>query len=289
MPAENRAGKRRRGYLNGIQNQIVSIHMSTILTILSREHGLNISQIATRFPRTRTEIVKASVISPELEKKLPTGENPDNLRKTVRKHLIQMLSFGQVKLADGKYYLVDRKESDLVKMVDQVYTTIKPQNWSYLAAEDSAICRTYVKPQAQHYDFDGFFGDHLSDFQRSIFHLDRILIDAIGKGHLSPRFYDPISRKLSLAQLELGWNTHFKDTELLVWTFALSPSRLIRFLESEVGEQMMRSMLEKNGEEILARGRKRLSETRWLQRKMKRFQAKTHTVTNMPERGSSAA
>jgi hypothetical protein len=272
LPKEIATVRRRRGHLNGVQMQILSIHMSTIQTILTREPGLNISQIAARFSKTRAEMATAWPLSPELRGKLPTSENPDNLRKTVRKHLIQMLSFGKVKLVNGKYYPIERKESDLVGFVEHVYDEIKPQNWSYPAAEDCAICRTYVDPQFQYYDFDSFFGDHLSDFQHSIFYLDRILVDAIGRGSLSPKFYDPVTSKLSPSILKNGLTTHFKDTRLLVWTFAISPKRLLTFLEGNIGRGLLTDMLRKDGEEVLARGKRRLAERRAMERKRRKVE-----------------
>jgi hypothetical protein len=64
---------------------------------------------------------------------------------------------------------------------------------------------------------------------------------------------------------------------LLVWTFAIAPSRLLTYLDTKSGQDKVIKLLEEDGDDILAAGRKRLKETRWMQRKLKKLEARRNT------------
>jgi hypothetical protein len=277
LPLGNAAGKRKRGQLNGIQRQVWDVHDSIVKMILGGQPGLTVSEIARRFPDVRGEVLQSRNwrISQELRNRLSASEDPDNLRKTVRKHLVKMLDDESAKVAAGKYYLIDQAEqSVLVGLTHRVQFTIQPQNWQFLAANDCALFQTYVDPQKQRYDFDGFFLDSLSDFQRSLAYLDRILVDAIGQHRLSAGFWDQATRKVNVAELHRGLLSYFDGTRLLIGTWVISPSRLISYLETDVGEDKVAALMQDKGGDILAAGRKRLRETRWTQRKLRSTQPK---------------
>ena len=273
MPTTNPEGKRRRGQLNGTQSQILSIYGSAIMGIVAENPGLNISEISRMLPKKREQVLRSLTISPQLQRKLPRPGRGD-LRKTVRKHLTRMLAHGQVRLISGRYYPREPSESkELIRSVDQTLSSVEPQNWSFPMAEDVAVYRTYVAPASNRFRFDAFFADHGSEFKNSLFFLQRILEDAIGSGHLSTKFYDLATNSLNMRLLREGWNAHFADTKLLIWAFAINQSKFLEFIETPSGKQWVMELLAANGERILARGRKRLVETRAMARKLKKIQA----------------
>jgi hypothetical protein len=275
MHASSEEGKRKRGQLNGTQRQIMSINASTILGIVRENDGLNISEISRLFPKKREEFLHSSdvTISPELQRKLPPVSKGDH-RKTVRKHLNRMLVHGQVRLLAGRYYPREYSESKkLVELVNRTMSSVEPQNWSFPLAEDVAICRSYVAPARYRNRFDDFFAPQQWEFKNSLFFLGQLLEDALGKGHLSTEFYNPADNSLNLRLLRDGWKVHFENTTLLISTFAISPSKLLELIQTADGQRWTKELLAVNGVRILAKGRKRLAETRAMERKLKKIQA----------------
>jgi len=293
MPARSPEGKRRRGQVNGTQSLKYSIYHSTILRILEQEpSGLNVSQVRSRLPGILEWTVKHLNLTTEQLEKVPIPAASD--RKTVRKHLVDMLALGQVRLIDGLYYpvlrespeskelrhamhlpLEPRLSKDLIELANETMSNIEPQNWIFPPLENAVICRTYVNradPKKSRYTFDDFFGKHIQDFKDELFYLGQILEHAIGSDCLSPRFYKPASGSLNMKVLKDGWNRYFEDTRALAWTFAINPKELLRFVETN-GRRNVEEILAANWDEIVDRGRKRRTQMRAMDRKLKRIQA----------------
>ncbi len=290
MAFDTSRGKRRRGQVNGTQSLIYSIYHSAIRGILEEEpSGLNVSQIASRLPRMRDRILKHPDIhlTSEQSEKLPKEATSD--RKTVRKHLYEMLALTTVRCIDGLYYPVVREEpwskelrhglylplepplsKELVKLNDDTLDNVEPQNWSFPPLENAAIFRTYVNPAKFRNRFDDFFGEHLQDFKTSLFFLDNILEHAIGNG-LSPQFYNPTTGRINMRKLREGWARYFEDTKVIVWTYTINPRELFHFIETG-GQDYLKARLAAKWDVILTRGRKRLAERRAMQRKVKKIQ-----------------
>src|SRR5208282_4858621 len=88
-------GKRKRGQINGTQSLIHKINDSAIREILDKNpSGLNISQIAARLPAMRDQIVKGLTLTEKQLKQLKnlSGSGKGDSRKTVRKHIVKMLT-----------------------------------------------------------------------------------------------------------------------------------------------------------------------------------------------------
>jgi hypothetical protein len=226
-------------------------------------------------PKKREEVLQSQdvTISPELRMRLSIIGKGD-LRKTVRKHLVRMCAYGYARLINGRYYPRESPASkELIEMVSETISTVAPQDWSFPLAEDVAIYRTYVNPPAPDpHRFDAFFADAESEFKNGLFSFESLLVDAIGTGHLSGKFYDAARNSLNMKLLRDGWNKHFNPTKVLIWTFVINPSKFLELIQTPKGQQWTKEMLAANWERILAGGKKRLAETRAMDRKMKKFQ-----------------
>jgi len=250
----------------------MSINWSAILEIVRENRGLNLSEISRLLPKKREQILESRdvTVSPQLKKKLLAGKI--DLRKTVRKHLNRMYVEGYVSLVNGRYYARETPESkELIRSVNGTLSKVEPQTWSYPLAEDVAIFRAYVDPTpADPHRFDAFFADAESEFRKGLFSLEWLLVDAIGTGDLSARFYDASRKSLNMRLLMEGWDAHFDPTKVLAWTFAIDPSKLLELIRTPRGQQWTKGILEANWERILARGKKRLAETKAMKRKMRK-------------------
>jgi hypothetical protein len=295
MGTDTSDGKRRRGQVNGIQRLKYTIYHSAIRKTLEQDpSGLNVSKIASTLPGTLEWALKQLNLTPEQLEKVPIPAASD--RKTVRKHLVDMLTLGQARLIDGLYYPIPPESSeskklrhalhlppepplskDLIELANVTMSNVEPQNWVFPPLENAVICRTYVNradPEESRYRFDDFFGKHIQDFKDDLFFLDQILEHAIGSGCLSPKFYKPASGSLNMRVLKDGWNCYFEDARALAWTFVINPREFLHFVETN-GRRYVEEMLAANWEEIVTRGRKRRTEKRAMDRKLKRIQALT--------------
>lgn len=267
-----------------------TIYHSAIRKILEQEpSGLNVSRIASTLPRTLEWTLKQLNLTPEQLEKVHIPAASD--RKTVRKHLVDMLTLGQARLIDGLYYPIPPESPEskkhrhalhlppepplsegLVRLADETMSNVEPQNWIFQPLENAAICRTYVNradPKESRYKFDDFFGKHIQDFKDDLFFLDQILEHAIGSGCLSPKFYKPASGSLNMRILKDGWNCYFEDARVLAWTFVIDPREFLRFIETN-GRTYVEEMLAVKWEEIVARGKNRRAVKRVMDRKLRR-------------------
>lgn len=279
MSIKNHEGKRRRGHVNGTQTAIYSIYDYAIRKVLFEDPtGLNVSQIARMLPKKLEEVTQSRdfTLSPEMKAKLSTTGKED-LRKTVRKHLTRLYVEGYVRLTDGRFRLRETPESkEFIQSVNKTISSVEPKNWSFPLAEDVAIYRTYLDPPTPDpYRLDGFFADELVEFKNTLFFFERLLVDAIGSSHLKPRFYDASKKTLNMRLLRNGWVSHFGGTNVMIWLFAIDPMKFLELVETPRGQLWAKELLKGEGfwDRVLAKGRRRLNETRALQRKVRKIQA----------------
>jgi hypothetical protein len=243
---------------------------------VNKNSGLNLSEIAREFQNNLKQYLP-DFSSEFKEKLLPVGQG--DIRKTVRKHLVNLLSMGRIRWIDG-YYCPreapdDEVSRELIELVDGTISgDIKPTNWRFPVADNAAIFRTYVNPPPlDPFRYDDFFGDQLRDFRDDLFFLDEILERAIGSGKLSPKFYNSTNGSLNIRMLRKGWASYFQDTKALVWMYAISPTYLRIFLETNFRRKYLKERLAANWDKILVRAQKRLIETRAMERRLKKIQA----------------
>jgi hypothetical protein len=260
--------RRRRGLTDEYQRWLYSINSAAILCVIRTNPGLNIRQIAERLAEARERIVaeekeRQAKLPQALEKykvdlskrKLPpTGDS----RKTVRKHLYQMLSMGLVKRIGLRYYVQEKREStELIRSVEHLLKSGIAFNWSYSLALNVAIYRIAIDPDRNRHRFDDFVDSLAPMFTERLFFLDHIIQDAIGEGHVSHSFYKERTHSISFNMLTDGLKKYFADTELCALTFAFSPPRLIEFLGSEIGQDLARRMLTERWDRISFEARKK--------------------------------
>jgi hypothetical protein len=75
--------------------------------------------------------------------------------------------------------------------------------------------------------------------------------------------------------LRNGWEKHFGGTKAMIWLLAINPMKLLELVETPNGKQWMRQLFEREGywDRVIAKGKRRLAETRAMQRKAKRVEA----------------
>jgi hypothetical protein len=252
--------KRQRRY-DG-QRWIYSVYQSAVLQMVRGSPGLNVKQMAAKLPESLRN-VKDSLRKQHAT--LPAGPTYDDLRKrldrfpdpgpgqsrrTVRKHLKDLLSLGLVTKIGIEYYATEPiQSSQLDERVSKSLTEGTHYDWFFPSQASLGLCRISVDPPQYLHRFDDLFNAQLQRLTRKLFFFDDILVDGIGKGFFSRRTFQKNSLKLDL--LKEGWTKYFQDTKMVVLSVALSPSDFVKFLTTASGLDLANRILDRQWLDIV--------------------------------------
>jgi hypothetical protein len=224
--------------------------------------GLNVKQVAANLPDTLSRVRNSLK---QEHAALPAGTRYDDLRqrlnrfpdpgpgqsrKTVRKHLKDLLSLGLVtKIGLGYYPTEPVRVSRLGESVGRSLSEGTYYDWIFPAQADLALCRISVDPPQNLHRFDDLFNAQMQRLTRNLFFLDDMLVDGIGRGYFSTRVFQRGSLNLDL--LKEGWQSYFGDTKMLVLSAAVSPPDFLKFLTTPSGRDLANRTLDRQWSDIM--------------------------------------
>lgn len=186
---------------------------------------------------------------------LPKG-NPT--RKTVSKHLKEMLDHGWVVTIGGLYVstrkYIETNSTNLNQAVRQLILSQEPEKWNFTHAAPAAGCYIFSDPPGAHRRFQDLLNRQQIRFRDSLFWLDDVLRYAISTGALSTDVYS--KHQLDVRLLKKGWKGCFSNTKLVILAFAFSPQEFLEFLTTPPGKSLAEIRLDKNWDEIKSQGEK---------------------------------
>lgn len=237
--------------LNGHQTWLDQTYRDMVAYIVRNNPWLNINQITEQLIEIKPKWMEMTSKhrkgnQRDLRKGTPT-------RKTVRKHLRQMLDAGEVLSVGGLFVLpgdyANKEAPGLNRSVRRILSKGLCESWNFGYAGSVAGCYIFSQPELSHQGFQDLLNIESEQFRDSLFWLDEILRYAISVGKLSPRTYS--NNKIDMALLREGWAKCFGKARLFVFAIAISPPRFLEFLTTDPGKALATHRLEKSWQGIV--------------------------------------
>jgi hypothetical protein len=219
--------------------------------IVRNNPWLNINQMTERLIELKPKWKEMTTkYRKQNEGELPKGKPT---RKTVRKHIRQMLTAGEVLSVGGLFVspgdYVNKESSDLNRSLRRTLSKGLCESRNFGYAGSVAGCYIFSQPAFSHQGFQDLFNIESEQFKESFFWLDEILRYAISIGKISPRTYS--RNEIDMALLRQGWGECFGKTKLFVFAIAISPPKFLEFLMTNPGKALMTHRLEKSWQSIV--------------------------------------
>ena len=239
--------------LDAYQRWVNQGYRDLIFYVIQNNPGFNVSQITERVFETRDEWLglpghHAETASRTFPKGKPT-------RKTIRKHLQEMLELGKiVQVSDGYVsasMYIPEASAELNERVRKLLSSQDPEKWNFTHAGDVAACYISSDPALSHQRFQDLFTLQPARFRNSSFWLDDILREAIIDKHLSNRAYSKEANLIDTKMVRKGWSKYFGDCELFVFSIAISPPKFLKFLTTHPSRALVANHLQNRWDSIV--------------------------------------
>ncbi len=179
--------------------------------------------------------------------------------KTVRKHVNDMLALGMIEEVNRgfvtTYQNLPEVSKEINKNVQTLLSSKIQDNRNISHAGDVAACYISSSPEWSHEYFNNLINKQIRYFCNSIFWCNDIIEDAILTKHLSVNVYDPKKNKIDLDEFKNGLNKYFGNCNLFVFTIAIDPQKLIKFMTSHIGSELVTDCIQENFYNKLTRRR----------------------------------
>lgn len=237
--------------LNGHQLWLDQTYRDMVAYIVRNNPWLNINQITERLIEIKPKWKEMTTKYRKQNQGGFPGGKPT--RKTVRKHIRQMLIAGEVLSVGGLFVspsdYANKEASELNRSIRRILSKSPCEPWNFGYAGSAAGCYIFSQPAYSHQRFQDLLDLEIEQFKDSLFWLDEILRYAISIGKLSPRTYS--NNEMDMALLKEGWGKCFGETKLLVFAMALSPPKFLEFLTTNPGRALMTHRLKESWQGIV--------------------------------------
>ena len=261
--------RRRRGFLNGHQRSVNQAYEDLIRYTIRWNPRLNTSKLADKLLETRNEWRKLATEYPEaIREKILRGKPT---RKTVQKHLDKMIDRGMVERLPRGYVLTSMHlpevSAELNRSVRKLLSNGNLEDRNITYAGDAVACYVTSDPIWSHERLKALIKLQIDTLTDSLFWLDDILKCALVEEYLQPKMYSRQDRKINNSMLRKGWGEYFGNNNLLVFSVANSPPKLLEFLTSRNGNALVTEYLENRWDKIVKSTELQRKKTKRLEKK----------------------
>mgnify|MGYP001049639480 CR=1 FL=1 len=247
-------GRRPRGFRDRHQKLVIDAYEDLIRYTIRHNQGLNISGITAKIIDGRNEWKSLANDIPEHIKKAIVRGKPE--RRTVSKRLAEMLRRGEVERVGRGYVSTWMHLAEVSKELNQSVRSLLSSGHlierNFTHAGNVAACYVSSKPIGSHEMVYDALNTQIERFGDSLFWLDDIVRCAMIKGFVAYRAYSKKRKIVHMDRVVKGLSRCFDGNQLLALTFAISPRRLLKFLESDAGRGLAAEYLRPKWDTIVA-------------------------------------